>query len=149
MQSVTTKTQTSPVKRLEQHLYILTEVQRKQNEYIKVKYNVNSLEMEIIQFIVLNGKKKMKEIGEHFRIKLSTLTSTIDKIERQKLVKRVNSKNDRRVVYLEATSKGTKIYEDYFEYLKSVSQIMEENLEKDQMRALVIGIEAMSRLTKI
>jgi DNA-binding MarR family transcriptional regulator len=49
----------------------------------------------------------MKAISEAFHIKLSTLTSIIDKAEGNRIVRRVNSKKDRRVVFLETTKKRT------------------------------------------
>ena len=138
----------TPVERLQRSLYELNDVYRKHADYIKTKYKISALEMEIIQFVILDGRKKMKEIGEHFNIKLSTLTSIIDKIERQKLVKRVNSKEDRRVVYLEATKKGQRLYTDYSRYLKIVSQMMKRNLNEDLFGAFIKGLEKVSEITK-
>lgn len=145
------KTQESPStisadQRLERSFYDLGDVYRKHREYIKTKYKINALEMEIIQYIILDGKKKMKEIGDHFNIKLSTLTSIIDKIERQKLVRRVNSREDRRVVFLEASAKGKKLYNDYSRYLNVVSQMMRRSMESDHFEAFVKGIEKMSEI---
>ena len=54
------------------------------------RYNVSELDVEIIKFLVENENKKMKEVGDNFNIKLSTLTSTIDKLEKGKLVKQKN-----------------------------------------------------------
>ncbi|RMG75996.1 MAG: MarR family transcriptional regulator [Bacteroidetes bacterium] len=132
------------VERLEKSLYHLAEVYRKHQSYIKLKYNISALEMEIIQYILLDGKKKMKEIGEHFQVKLSTLTSIIDKIERQRLVKRVNSREDRRVVYLETTRKGKQLYEQYSDYMGVVSQQVYRVLDPGQFEALITGLAHMS-----
>lgn len=134
------------VERLEKSLYELNEVYRKHQDYIKTKYKISALEMEIIQFIVLQGKKKMKEIGDHFNVKLSTLTSIVDKIERQRLVARVNSKEDRRVVYLEVTPKGNKLYKEYSNYIQVMSQLMRGSMKEDQFSAFVAGLEKMSEI---
>ena len=76
------------------------------------RYNVSELDVEIIKFLIENENKKMKEVGDNFNIKLSTLTSTIDKLEKGKLVKRKNSKEDRRVIYIQPTAKGEKLLTD-------------------------------------
>ena len=130
--------------RLEKSLYNLSEVYRKHQQYIKIKYKMTSLEMEIIQFVILNGPQKMKEIGKQFNMKLSTLTSTVDKIENQKLVRRINSKTDRRVVLLEATRKGSKLYDSYSRYIHLISQNMRKNMEEEHFAAFMMGIEKMS-----
>lgn len=136
----------SPTERLERNLFELSDVYRKHREYIKVKYNVSSLEMEIIQLIILEGKKKMKEIGEYFRIKLSTLTSIIDKIEKQKYVKRVNSKEDRRVVYLDITPKGEKLYGEFSEYIHVMYDMMQQSMAAEDFDAFYAGLDKISEL---
>lgn len=146
MKSEKTTDANTAVERLEKSLYELNEVYRKHQDYIKTKYKISALEMEIIQLIMLQGKKKMKEIGEYFNVKLSTLTSIVDKIEQQRLVVRVNSKEDRRVVYLEVTPKGNKLYKDYSNYIQVMSQLMQQSMKEEQFSAFVEGLEKMSEL---
>ncbi len=132
--------------RLHRSFMDLSEVRRKHHEYIKAKHDVNGLEMEIIQWIVLNGKKKMKEVSEHFNVKFSTLTNIVDKIERQKYVIRKNSKEDRRVVFLEVTKKGKKLYESYTKHIQVMAQLMAQEMENGEFEVLVEGLEKMSEL---
>lgn len=134
------------VKQLQEHLYELTEVYRKHQQYIKTRYKISSLDMEIIQFIVLQGPKKMKEIGDHFQIKLSTLTSIIDKIENQKLVKRVNSKDDRRVVYLETSRKGKNLYDQYQMYLGTMAEEMRGSMTDDEFNGFLAGLKKLAEV---
>jgi len=144
MTSVDTASVTS-FAQLEKAFFLLSEVNRKHHEYIKTKYKINGLEMEIIQLIELEGKKKMKEIGQYFNVKLSTLTSIIDKIEKQRLVKRVNSHDDRRVVFLEVTKKGKKLYQDYMDHIKAISNMIREEMAEEDIAALVNGLDTMSQ----
>ena len=134
------------VERLEKSLFDLSDVYRKHREYIKVKHKVSALEMEIIQYIALDGKKKMKEIGEHFNTKLSTLTSIIDKIEKQRLVKRVNSREDRRVVFLDITRKGQKLFHEYNQHIQVMSEMMRKSMNDAHFSAFIQGLEKMSEL---
>ncbi|MDP5172886.1 MAG: MarR family winged helix-turn-helix transcriptional regulator [Bacteroidia bacterium] len=145
--SLLASTKLSPeVKQLQEHLYELTEVYRKHQQYIKTRYKISSLDMEIIQLIVMDGPKKMKEIGDHFQIKLSTLTSIIDKIEDQKFVKRVNSKDDRRVVFLEVSRKGRNLYEQYHQYLTIMAENMKESLSQDEFTGFLVGLKRMAEV---
>lgn len=146
MNTVDLASESLSVERLEKSLRTLSDVYRKHQDYIKTKYQISALEMEIIQLVVLEGRKKMKEIGTHFNVKLSTLTSIIDKIERQRLVKRVNSQKDRRVVFLEVTKKGQRLYENYSQYLHVIAQMMRRSMDDDQFQALVQGLETMTEL---
>jgi len=146
MNTGNTVTEPLTVDRLERSLRALSDVYRKHQDYIKTRYRISALEMEIIQLVVLEGRKKMKEIGQHFNVKLSTLTSIIDKIERQRLVKRVNSQTDRRVVYLEVTKKGQKLYDSYSRYLNVIAQMMHRSMDEGQFSALVQGLETMTQM---
>ena len=132
--------------RLHRSFMDLNEVRRKHHEYIKAKHKISGLEMEIIQWIILNGKQRMKDISEHFNVKFSTLTNIIDKIESQKLVSRKNSKNDRRVVYLEATRKGEKLYADYSNHIQVVAQMMAKEMSDEQFGILLEGLEKMAEI---
>ncbi len=121
----------------------LNEIRRKHHHYIKTKYKITGMEMEIIQWLLMEGPRKMKEIGENFNIKLSSLTSVIDKIERQKLVYRKNSKDDRRVVFLDVTDKGKRLYRDYSDYLKVLTYLMQKEMNKKDFEAFIKGIDVM------
>lgn len=138
--------QENDVKRLEQSLIVLNHAFRKHRDFIKEKFKISALEMELIQFVVQNGSQKMKTVSEHFDIKLSTLTSIIDKAENQRILKRTNSKEDRRVVFLDCTRKGRSIYEDYGKFLHETALRMQTNLNYDRFAHFV---ESMETFTKI
>ncbi|MEL6632475.1 MAG: MarR family transcriptional regulator [Bacteroidota bacterium] len=141
---VATESRTTNLDQLEQHLFTLSDIYRKHQEYIKAKHKITGLEMEIIQLVIMEGPQKMKDIGKRFNVKLSTLTSIIDKIEKQRLVKRVNSKEDRRVVFLEVSKKGEKLFDSYRRYLNVIAQMMCRHLGQEHIQALSKGMELMS-----
>ncbi len=134
------------LKRLQDSLIELREVFRKHQHYIKDTFKISDQEMEILQYVAMNGRKKMKDIGETFNIKLSTLTNIIDKIERQKIVRRVNSKEDRRAVYLELTPKGEKIYEKYSHYIHVMALLMRRTIRPEHFDVFV---DELGRITQM
>ncbi len=86
---------------------------RHHQNQIRNQYDISEIEMEIILYVDKHGPQKMKHIGETFTIKFSTLTSLVDKIEDMSLIKRVNSKEDRRSVLITLTKKGKKLVDEY------------------------------------
>jgi len=134
-------------KRLEQSIITLNNVLRKEQRFIMDKYKISSQEMEILQYIIENGPQKMKAISEHFNIKLSTLTSVIDKAEKRKVVKRVNSKEDRRVVFLESTKKGSDIFDEYNDHLKEVVGMLKNSFDSETFVHFVNGMETFTKLS--
>ncbi|MEZ4851418.1 MAG: MarR family transcriptional regulator [Bacteroidia bacterium] len=135
----------SDVIRLENILIELNYAFRKHRDLIKQKYKISALEMELIKYVILNGAQKMKAISEAFHIKLSTLTSIIDKAEKQRILKRVNSKEDRRVVFLDTTKKGQSIFEEYSKFLRETAVTMQEYFDEDSFNYFVEGLESFTR----
>ena len=134
------------LEKLEKSLIALRDVFRKHQRYIKDNFKISELEMEILQFVALNGRRKMKDIGEAFNIKLSTLTSIVDKIERQKFVKRINSKEDRRAVYLDLTPKGKRLYEKYSHYIHVMALLMKRTIADDHFDIFVDELEKITQM---
>lgn len=139
--------QESASERMERIFIVLNEIYRKNQEYVSAKYKISSLEMELIQYVVLEGPKKMKDISEHFRIKLSTLTSIIDKAEEHRMLKRVNSKEDRRVVYLDVTQKGKSVYNEYAKYQREMLTRIEHSLDASSFAGFVEGLETFNEIS--
>lgn len=135
----------SQLARLEANLVQLREIFRNHQNYIKDHFRISELEMEIVQFVAIHGQKKMKEIGEAFNVKLSTLTSIVDKIERQKYVKRVNSKEDRRAVFLDLTPRGMALYEKYSHYIRVMSMLIMRKMPADKFDLFVDGLEMITK----
>lgn len=133
--------------RMERTMITINEIFRNQHEYIRIKYKISALEMDLIQFVVRNGPQKMKAIAENFAIKLSTLTSIIDKAERHRILKRVNSKDDRRVVYLDVTKKGERINGEFNEYLREMAQKIQGSLDEEFFSRFVEGIETFNQIS--
>jgi len=81
-------------------------------------------EVETLKF--LQGKKgnTMKSIADYLHIKPSSATPVIDKLVKMGNIKRVLKKDDRRVIYIELTSKGIKSlqkkYKNIHETIKEI-----------------------------
>ncbi|GAB4420619.1 MAG: hypothetical protein OHK0039_34450 [Bacteroidia bacterium] len=137
---------TDQVRRLEESLTLVNLFFRRHRDAVERRYQISAQELDLIQFVVQNGPQKMKDVSEHFQLKFSTLTSIIDKAERRKLLKRSNSRDDRRVVLLEVTRKGRAIYDAYDDYLQQAVQLMQSRLPQEQFEQFVQGVEVFTRM---
>ena len=135
------------ISQLEQSLILLNQIMRKHRQHIQKQFNISALEMELAHFVSTQGPQKMKEVSAQFDIKLSTLTSVIDKAERKKILKRTNSRTDRRVVYLDTTSKGERLLKAYRESLRELMSSIEQELDSLQMTNLVQGLNVFRDLS--
>lgn len=111
---------------LEHQLLTMRDAFRQHQNNIRRKYGISATGMEIIYFVNQLGPQRMKAIGERYFIKFSTLTSLIDKIEDLGLVKRVNSKEDRRSILVQITRKGKKMLAEYDSQVSSLAAVITE-----------------------
>ncbi len=126
---------------LEKQLYSIRDSFRQHQNDIRKKYKISSNEMEIILHIAEEGPQRMKSVGEKFKIKFSTLTSLVDKIERLNLVKRVNSKEDRRSILITLTAKGRKLLDEYNSQVSLLAEKIQNTTQEDSMEVLVNSLD--------
>lgn len=134
------------LERLEQSLFQLTDVIQKHQEIVQQRFKVSPVEIEILKLLDTEGDRKMKDIGERVRVKLSNLTNIIDRLEENKLVKRVSSKTDRRSIFVHISTKGKKLLNDYSEFLRELSTRMRQAMAEEQFGILVDGLEKISKV---
>ena len=103
-------------------------------------FNVIETDVEIIRFLESEEQKKMKELGEKFQIKLSTLTSIIDKLEKSKLVKRKNAKKDRRVILIHTTPNAKKLLFELEHTTNGLEKAIEKDMSDKERKAIVKGL---------
>ncbi|TAE31535.1 MAG: MarR family transcriptional regulator [Candidatus Kapaibacterium sp.] len=72
---------------------------------------VSKQELNIISIVGRRSGAIMREIAEDAQLAVSSVTPIIDKLVEKKLVKRERSEEDRRIVSVELTEKGAKIYQ--------------------------------------
>jgi MarR family 2-MHQ and catechol resistance regulon transcriptional repressor len=137
---------TDQLSRLEQSLFQLSDVIRKHQIIVQQRFNVTAVEVDILKLLEAEGDKKMKDIGESVHVKLSNLTNIVDRLEEQKLVKRVNSKEDRRSIFVHVTSKGKKLLDDYASFLRELTTRMQESVQAEQFKVLLEGLEKISQV---
>ncbi len=128
---------------LEDALVELVNAYNHRRQSILNRYQVVDLEVDIINYLNEQEMKKMKEVGEFFNIKLSTLTSTIDKLEKNKLVKRKNSKDDRRVIFIKPTAKGQNLLNELGQFTKDAVSSQAGSLKQHEFDTLIGGLKSM------
>ena len=133
----------------EESLLRLRTVHWHQQDFVRKRYKLKPDEFNIILHLLKNKDQRMRDLGDRFQIKLSTLTSMVDKIEQARYVKRQNSTQDRRVVYLQLTEKGKRLCDNYFTYLKEISSQMRKVLNEDQLSVFIEGTKRLEESIKL
>ncbi|OGY85290.1 MAG: hypothetical protein A2233_03380 [Candidatus Kerfeldbacteria bacterium RIFOXYA2_FULL_38_24] len=90
---------------------LLSHLSKNESAILKlVPYDINIQEFRIIYFIGQHGEKKMNDIANALQLSISNVSIIVDKLVTKRLVKRINSTQDRRVIYITMAPVGEKIY---------------------------------------
>lgn len=80
----------------------------------QLEYKLSPNELRIIEIVGSNHKPKMmKDIAEIMSMTKGGMTFLIDKLEKKGIVRRKQNDFDRRVLHIELTEEGQKIYKEY------------------------------------
>jgi DNA-binding MarR family transcriptional regulator len=93
---------------LESMVYLYSE-SRRVTRAVAEQYGVTGSQLLVLKMLEPRGQLSLSELSGRIRAKNSTVTGIIDRMERDGLVQRRRSGEDRRVVYIELTAKGRKL----------------------------------------
>lgn len=96
---------------LEAIIYLYTESRRITKELAR-RADLTGPQLTVVKMLEQIGDLSLSELSERIRAQNSTVTGIIDRMEREGLVVRERSKEDRRVVYIKLTAKGRKLAEE-------------------------------------
>ena len=90
---------------VETTVYLYTESRRLTKEVARAR-NLTGPQLTVVKMLQHLGDLSLSELSERIRAGNSTVSGIIDRMEREELVRRVRSKEDRRVVHIKLTEKG-------------------------------------------
>jgi DNA-binding MarR family transcriptional regulator len=93
---------------LEAILYLYTESRRLTKELAR-QVDLTGPQLTVLKMLEGMGDISLSELSERIRAQNSTVTGIIDRMEREGLVTRARSTEDRRVIKIKLTDKGSKI----------------------------------------
>lgn len=113
------------------------------------RFDLNTFQFLTLVLIGSTQHLSIKELKEKLAIPGSSLTFTLDALEKRGLIKRLRSKEDRRQWYLSLSAKGERLYT---EILKAESEAMSpllDNLSDNEKAAFLKIAESMSGTEKV
>ncbi len=132
---------TSEIKRdvdqvLEAIIYLYTESRRLTKELAR-RADLTGPQLTVVKMLEQIGDLSLSELSERIRAQNSTVTGIIDRMERENLVTRERSKEDRRVVYIRLTAKGRRLAEEIPVEPMEIFRSALESLTASEVRELV------------
>jgi DNA-binding MarR family transcriptional regulator len=107
-----------------------------------MKLSLSTTQVKSLFCIVENERMSSKKLAEVLDVTPANVTGIVDRLMRQGLVRRVENKQDRRVVFLEATAEGKKLLENLEQMATEHTSKILSTLSQEELNHLYIGLEA-------
>jgi DNA-binding MarR family transcriptional regulator len=121
---------------LEAILYLYTESRRITKELAR-RADLTGPQLTVVKMLEQIGDLSLSELSERIRAQNSTVTGIIDRMEREGLVTRERSKEDRRVVYIKLSAKGRELAREIPVEPMEIFRNALESLSAAEMRDLM------------
>jgi DNA-binding MarR family transcriptional regulator len=132
---------------IETIIYLYTESRRITKELAK-RAQLTGPQLTVVKILETIGELSLTELSEKIRAQNSTVTGIIDRMEREGLVLRERSTEDRRVVKIRLTPKGMDLARDVPVEPMVIFRSALEALSKDEMQELLKILLKVSRRVK-
>ncbi|RLL41280.1 MarR family transcriptional regulator [Oceanobacillus piezotolerans] len=115
-----------------------------------IKKDISSYGMRTSDFTVLEalyhkGQQTIRQISEAVLINTGSITYVIDKLEKKELLTRTACKDDRRVVYISLTDKGTALMDDIFPKHQKVIEEVFEDVSDEEKEILINSLKQIGK----
>jgi DNA-binding MarR family transcriptional regulator len=96
---------------LEAIIYLYTESRRITKELAR-RADLTGPQLTVVKMLETVGDLSLSDLSDRIRAQNSTVTGIIDRMEREGLVVRARSREDKRVIHIKLTDKGARIARD-------------------------------------
>src|SRR5512140_3234659 len=121
---------------LEAIIYLYTESRRLTKELAR-RAQLTGPQLTVVKILETIGDLSLSELSDKIRAQNSTVTGIIDRMEREGLVMRVRSTEDRRVVHIRLTDQGAKLAREIPIEPMEIFRSALESLSAQEMRELM------------
>ncbi|WP_406770095.1 MarR family winged helix-turn-helix transcriptional regulator [Candidatus Clostridium stratigraminis] len=100
----------------------------------------------LIGTLTRQGKMKVSDLSDTLGLSNSTVSGILDRLENQGLVERTRSREDRRVVYVDVTSKCRKSFKDHHEQINKMFQDMINKATPEELNVIFKGLDTLEKV---
>ncbi|QSX06477.1 MarR family transcriptional regulator [Sedimentibacter sp. zth1] len=125
------------------------EVMKTLKKNIKCQYkevNLTGAQGMMMGILAHNEKMKISDLSEKLNLSNSTVSGIVDRLEKQGLVERVRSKEDRRVVYVNITPEFKKIAEEKFKEAEKEIEIKMSRASDEELDRILQGLNSLKKI---
>lgn len=124
---------------------VMDNIHKNMEEHFK-EFNLTGPQIMLIMILFHNGKMKISDLSSKMSLSNSTVSGIVDRLEKQDFVKRIRSKDDRRVVYVEVTSKLKKVGKAKRDRIEKSVQFIISSATPEEMDVIKKGLLTLEKV---
>jgi DNA-binding MarR family transcriptional regulator len=94
------------------------------------------------------GEMKISELSRRLNLSNSTISGIIDRLEKQQLVKRTRSEEDRRIVYVKVTPRFGEIHKSFHKELERKFEDLLSSGAPEDIEKIIAGLTILKSILK-
>lgn len=118
-------------------------------QYMRKNFDEEGMTMPqgfVISALKRGGEMKISELSQKLNLSNSTVSGIIDRMEKQQLVERVRSKEDRRIVYVRISPKFNERHKESFKQLEKAFEELLDSGSPEEIEKIIIGLNALKKI---
>ncbi|WP_163192356.1 MarR family winged helix-turn-helix transcriptional regulator [Clostridium thermarum] len=108
--------------------------------------NLTAPQGMLIGILAKHGEMKVSDLSVELGLSNSTVSGIIDRLEKQGLVERTRSEEDRRVVYVSVTKETKKNTEEHFKCVEREFEAMVSEATPEELDEILKGLAVLERV---
>jgi DNA-binding MarR family transcriptional regulator len=107
--------------------------------------SLSIVQLHVLTILEAAGPVPMGKLADALDVSVASATGIVDRMEQRGLVERRGDESDRRVVLVQPTDAGLAVFNDLAQMRRAGLVNILERLTNEELKALLIGLRAMSR----
>ncbi|VYT71834.1 MarR family transcriptional regulator [Clostridium tertium] len=115
---------------------------------VGLEHGISGMQVKILGFIYINSSKRdifQKNIEEEFDIRRSSVTSVLNLMEKNELIKRCSVSEDARLKKIIITDKGIEVNKLVYKEIVKIEEIISNTLSKDELDIFICNLERLNK----
>jgi DNA-binding MarR family transcriptional regulator len=128
---------------------LVFEMGKLMKQYMRKHFDHEGLTMpqgSVLGILMKNGEMKITDLSGEMSLSNSTVSGIVDRLERQELVERRRSSEDRRVVYVKVSGKFLEIHEETHKKLEKVFVDMLGRGTHEEIEKIIDGLNTLKKI---
>ncbi|MEW6193175.1 MAG: MarR family transcriptional regulator [Bacillota bacterium] len=109
-------------------------------------YELTIPQLGVVSVLRKKGEAKVSEISEELKLKDSTVSGILDRLEAQGFVERTRGKDDRRVVYVRLSNEFKALHGDLLAKLNEYMDVLLSNAGEEDLNKILDGLETLKKI---